>query len=75
MLKEEEREMEGSRKPFQASKLAEQMIRQFGAERKSIKIPMRKCEDVPRFIEKMEEAHRKTAGSKLRFGPPEEQTE
>jgi hypothetical protein len=53
--------------------MAQKVVQQFGASAKEIRVPMRTCDDVPRFIEKMDNAHRQTAHSTLRFGPPSTQ--
>ena len=50
--------------------MAQQVVRQFGAAGQEIRIPMRQCDDVPRYIQRLEKAHEQTANSTLRFGPP-----
>ena len=50
----------------QASPVAQQIIRRFGQE---VRIPMRQCDDVPRYVQKIEDAHQQTAHSTLHFGP------
>ena len=54
---------------FQASRGAEQVVRRFGAAGPGIRVQMRDCDDVQRYIRKMTDAHNQTAGSTLRFGP------
>jgi len=61
--------MERPSGPFQASLVAQQVVQRFGASGKEIRVQMRDCDDVPRYIEKMERAHQQTANSTLRFGP------
>lgn len=62
--------MERPSGPFQASQMAQQVVRQFGASGQDIRVPMRQCDDVPRYIQRLERAHQQTANSTLRFGPP-----
>jgi len=61
--------MERHSKPFQASQMAEHLVRRFGTWGEDIRISMRDCDDVPRFIQKLEQAHQETAKSTLHFGP------
>ena len=55
---------------FQASPKTQQVVRDFGAVGVEIRVPMRRCDDVPRYIRKIQRACRETADSTLRFGPP-----
>ena len=61
-------------RPFRACELAQEIIRQFGTAGPEVRAPMRDCDDVPRFIKRLQEAHRRTANSTLRFGPPTTQS-
>ncbi|MFH1743722.1 MAG: hypothetical protein ABIH23_32355 [bacterium] len=65
--------MEHSSKPFQSPQMVEDVVSQFGAGKGDILITMRKCHDVPRFIQKVNSAHKQTDKSELRFGPPTDQ--
>ena len=60
--------MEHPRKPFQSPQEIERLGQQFGSPG-DIQARMRPCDDVPRFIRKIENAHQQTTHSKLRFGP------
>ena len=59
---------------FQASKIVQQVVKRFGAAGKEISVPMRDCDDVSRYIQRMENAHQQTANSTLHFGPPAQQS-
>ena len=61
--------MENRTVRFSSSELARQVTKKYGAAGRSITVAMRRCKDVPRFIQKMDEAHRQTASSMLHFGP------
>jgi len=65
--------MERDPKPFQASRMAQDLVRRFGTSGEEIRVPMRPCDDVPRFVRRIEQAHLETAKSSLRFGPPPSQ--
>ena len=61
--------MERPVKPFRASLKVKEIAQRFGAGEQDLRVRMRDCDDVPRFIQKVERAHQQTAKSKLRFGP------
>lgn len=52
---------------MRADKLQE-FIDRFG-DGTRFRVQMRECDDVPRFIERLDRAHERTAHSTLRFGP------
>ena len=66
--------MERPLEPSRASQMAQRVVRRFGAAGAGIRVHMRDCDDVRRYIQNMESAHRQTAQSTLRFGPPASQS-
>jgi len=52
---------------FATTKVTSTMQRLFGNRVETVTIPMRPCRDVPRFIQKVEDAHRKATKSHLVF--------
>jgi hypothetical protein len=54
---------------FQAAEIMQRVVSEFGAAKTDIQVEMRQIDDVPRFIKKMEKAHKETAQSTLHFGP------
>jgi hypothetical protein len=52
---------------FASPKITKEMQRLFGDRVETVTIPMRSCRDVPRFIQKVEEAHKKASKSRLVF--------
>ncbi len=61
--------MEPASRAPKPSEMAEEVVRRFGTAQRDIRAKMRACDDVPRFIRNVENAHRQTARSTLRFGP------
>ncbi len=56
------------RSTFGNADLAQKMASKFGKSRETIKVRMRFAKEVKTFIRKVEEAHKKAAQSKLKFG-------
>lgn len=54
---------------FACPQLTKALLKEYGSAAKTITVAMRACDDVPNFIRKVENAHRQTAQSTLRFGP------
>jgi hypothetical protein len=52
---------------FASPKIAREMLRLFGDRVETGTIPMRTCRDVPRFIQRVTDAHKKAAKSRLVF--------
>ncbi len=51
------------------SAFVEGLVARFGHEQQYIRAKMRDCNDVPRFLANLENAHKQTSKSKLNFGP------
>ncbi len=52
---------------FASPGVVKKLEKLFGDSAKTMTIEMRPCKDVPRFIRKVEDAHKKAAKSRLNF--------
>lgn len=52
---------------YASPKIVQKLTKIFGSEMTTVKVTMRNCKDVPRFIKRVEAAHRKTATAKSRL--------
>lgn len=58
----------GATATFASPTIIKEMTKLFGDRNvETVTIPMRSCKDVPRFIQKVEDAHKKAAKSHLIF--------
>jgi hypothetical protein len=53
---------------YASPKIARELTKVFGNEVSAVRVTMRESKDVPRFVRKVSEAHKKTAKSQLKFG-------
>ena len=53
---------------FASPKIAKDVVKVFGNDTRTVEVRMRSNKDVPRFIQKVENAFKKTAKSRLVFG-------
>jgi hypothetical protein len=53
---------------YASPKIARELTKVFGKEVSDVKVTMRESKDVPRFVRKISDAHKKTARSRLKFG-------
>ena len=56
-----------NRSTFGNAALAQKMASRFGAEPRTVQVRMRYAREVRKFIDKVEDAHRKAGNSKLVF--------
>lgn len=57
------------RATYSSPAIAKQIERKYGSHAKSVQVTMHHKRAVNRYVMRIEEAHKKAANSKLRFGP------
>lgn len=62
-------DMKDESEKFACPQMAKAVLKEFGRSAKTVTVEMRACDDVPKFVEMLQNAHRRTAESTLRFGP------
>lgn len=55
--------------PFASARIVRALEKAFGQKATTFTVSMPRNRDVANFLRKMDEAHRRTAGSQTRFGP------
>jgi hypothetical protein len=58
---------------FASPQMTQALLKKFGGAVQTVSVTMRRCDDVPNFIRRVEQAHQQAAASALRFGPPAKQ--
>ena len=53
---------------YASPRIAQELTKVFGNGVSAVKVTMRESKDVPRFVRKVAEAHKKAAKSRLKFG-------